>query len=215
MKSFIKHFFVLAGLIVMVKAETAELNGSWTSTTPGGGIVGTWTVNFVQNSQKIIEGYTTSLSTNLQQEYGFNIGDKLIYGTFDGTTYKGKILLHYPVSYKHCSNWSIWGDFTLTLASDGNILSGNRAEVGTINDDCSINYTNETISLIISKNVENIASCSNSSSATIASNLNIHIPNATYQDLFGGTMNIWADLQLVPSTDGTLMWKLSNSGLNQ
>ena len=51
--------------------------------------------------------------------------------------------------------------------------------------------------------------------ATIAQNLNIHIPNAAYQPAFGNPMNLWADLQFMPGADGSLIWRLSNYGLNQ
>jgi hypothetical protein len=51
-------------------------------------------------------------------------------------------------------------------------------------------------------------------SATVAANLNIHIPNAAYQPAFGSPMNLWVDLQSVPATDGSLLWKLSNYGIN-
>jgi len=200
--------------MAMVRVDAAELSGSWTSTTPGSGIVGTWTVNLVQNGQTI-EGYITSLSANLQQEYGFNIGDKAIYGTFDGTTYRGKVLLHFSVSLKHCSNWNVWGDFTLVIDSNGNSLSGERAVVGSLYNNCSFVPTNQTTSLIFSKNVESVANCSNSPSVTISSDLSMHIPKATYQPTFGSPMDLWADFQFVQGTDGSLMWRLSNYGLNQ
>jgi hypothetical protein len=40
-------------------------------------------------------------------------------------------------------------------------------------------------------------------------NYNIHIPNATF-----GNVNIWANFQFVPSSDGSMTWKLSNYGIN-
>jgi hypothetical protein len=51
------------------------------------------------------------------------------------------------------------------------------------------------------------------SSATIGTNLNIHIPNAIYKDAAGNTMNLWIDLQYTP-INGTHSWKLSNYGVN-
>ncbi len=54
-----------------------------------------------------------------------------------------------------------------------------------------------------------------SAAATLDSNLNMHIPNLTYQPLFGNPMNLWADMQFAPAADGSLMWKLSNYGVNQ
>jgi hypothetical protein len=51
--------------------------------------------------------------------------------------------------------------------------------------------------------------------ATLATNLNLHIPFLAYTDLAGGSLNLWADLQFVPGADGSLMWRLSNYGFNQ
>ena len=51
-------------------------------------------------------------------------------------------------------------------------------------------------------------------SATLAANLDIHIPNATYQPIFGNPMNLWVDLQFSPTTDGSLMWKFKDYGIN-
>jgi hypothetical protein len=51
--------------------------------------------------------------------------------------------------------------------------------------------------------------------ATLASNLNLHIPFLAYKDLAGSSLNLWADLQFVPGADGSLTWKLSNYGMNQ
>lgn len=53
-----------------------------------------------------------------------------------------------------------------------------------------------------------------SQAATVAPNLNIHIPTADYQSLTG-TMSIWADLQFVSNPDGRFLWELSNFGVNQ
>jgi hypothetical protein len=51
--------------------------------------------------------------------------------------------------------------------------------------------------------------------ATLSTNLSLHIPSLLYTDLAGGSLNLWADLQFAPGADGSLMWKLSNYGLNQ
>jgi len=32
--------------------------------------------------------------------------------------------------------------------------------------------------------------------------------------LLGDSMNLWADLQFAPATDGSLTWKLKNYGVN-
>ncbi|TXI29125.1 MAG: hypothetical protein E6Q60_05635 [Nitrosomonas oligotropha] len=48
---------------------------------------------------------------------------------------------------------------------------------------------------------------------TVAPNLNISIPhvNYTFPD---GTKDLWVDLQYVPSSDGNLLWKLNDYGIN-
>ena len=56
---------------------------------------------------------------------------------------------------------------------------------------------------------------STNSHATLSSNLTLHIPQLTYQPISGSPMDLWADLQFVPGADGSLMWRLSNYGLNQ
>ncbi len=55
---------------------------------------------------------------------------------------------------------------------------------------------------------------STASAATLDSNLNMHIPSLVYQPLFGNSINLWTDLQFSPATDGSLIWKLSNYGVN-
>ncbi|MEY3218993.1 MAG: hypothetical protein RIT27_350 [Pseudomonadota bacterium] len=53
-----------------------------------------------------------------------------------------------------------------------------------------------------------------SSPVTLDANLNMKIPNATYQPALGNPMNLWANFQFVPSSDGSMTWKLSNYGVN-
>jgi hypothetical protein len=49
---------------------------------------------------------------------------------------------------------------------------------------------------------------------TLDANLNMKIPNATYQPALGNPINLWANFQFVPSADGSMTWKLSNYGVN-
>jgi len=49
---------------------------------------------------------------------------------------------------------------------------------------------------------------------TLDANLNMKIPNATYQPALGNPINLWANFQFVPSSDGSMTWKLSNYGIN-
>jgi len=42
----------------------------------------------------------------------------------------------------------------------------------------------------------------------------MRIPSLIYQPLFGNSINLWTDLQFSPATDGSLIWKLSNYGVN-
>ncbi len=79
---------------------------------------------------------------------------------------------------------------------------------GNVTTACSINSSTPTN---VNTNGNN---STGSTTAIIGSNLNIHIPNASYHTLLD-TMNLWVDLQLVPSTDDSLMWRLSNYGVIQ
>jgi hypothetical protein len=54
----------------------------------------------------------------------------------------------------------------------------------------------------------------NTGTATLDSNLKLHIPALKYQPALGNAMNLWADLQFAPAADGSLAWKLSNYGVN-
>jgi len=49
---------------------------------------------------------------------------------------------------------------------------------------------------------------------TLDANLNMKIPNATYQPALGNPINLWANFQFVPLADGSMTWKLSNYGIN-
>ncbi len=54
--------------------------------------------------------------------------------------------------------------------------------------------------------------CSASDPASVALNLDIYIPTATYQSL-GGTSNIWVDLEYKGvDNDGDIVWRLKNYG---
>jgi len=53
----------------------------------------------------------------------------------------------------------------------------------------------------------------NGTPVTLGANLNMKLPNVSYQTL-GGTMNLWAELQYQPTNDGKFWWTLSNYGVN-
>jgi hypothetical protein len=202
-------FSVVAILsLTTMQVGAIDLSGNWIGSNVG--------ANLVQNGQTV-EGYYTSLTTDLQEKYGFNIGDKMIYGTFDGVTYQGKTLLHFPVDYKHCENWAIWCDVTLTLSSDGNTLSGTATcPATTMYSDCSLDYNIGTTSMYLTREVKVTTvdtTCPSATPVSILSDLSIYIPDAVYTGPFGD-MRLWATLQPVPSADGSLMWKLSDYGIN-
>jgi hypothetical protein len=55
----------------------------------------------------------------------------------------------------------------------------------------------------------------NCAAATIAPNLNIKLPSASYQNLTGSSSNLWIDLKFMPTEDGQLWWTLDKYGVNE
>ncbi len=53
-----------------------------------------------------------------------------------------------------------------------------------------------------------------SSPVTLGANLNMKLPNISYQPSLGNPMNLWAELQFMPTNDGKFWWTLSNYGVN-
>lgn len=85
-----------------------------------------------------------------------------------------------------------------------------------------IRETSEFVSLnVLGDTAKVISSCPTSpttptggAAVTLDANLSMHIPNATYQPALGNPINLWANFQFVPSSDGSMTWKLSNYGIN-
>lgn len=106
----------VAGLALAQGAVAANLiSGAWYNSDTE--------VSFTQTGQAV-EG-TCNYSNNFISGYGFVNGSKCMYGTFDGTTFTGKILYRYPIEYKTLcpSQWESWQDAKFTVSSDGNTLA--------------------------------------------------------------------------------------------
>jgi hypothetical protein len=100
----------------------ADFNGTWQLTSGNNGL--SYDVSFVQTGQNV-EGTYSNLANSLIQDYGFINGQRGIYGTFDGSIFRGKALFHYPNSFKtSCpALWEQWLDTTITMSADGNTLN--------------------------------------------------------------------------------------------
>lgn len=110
------------------------------------------------------------------------------------------------------------GNSTIVIGCDGNVatlmvsntdLTESRCVYDTFHSLMNASNTGSGSAINCSFNTSTTTNIT-----TIATNLNIHIPQANYQSL-DGTMNLWADLKFVPSNDGRLLWELTNYGVNQ
>jgi hypothetical protein len=63
--------------------------------------------------------------------------------------------------------------------------------------------------------LSNPTNTNNCAAATIAPNLNIKLPSASYQSLTGSSSNLWIDLKFMPTEDGQLWWTLDKYGVNE
>jgi len=144
------------------------------------------------------------------------------YGTMQSTSagliYKG--WWREEGNKKECGNNSDWsGTFTITFDRDYKTYTSTwgycEYNGDEPRDDWSGSLTEGTLTSDFTDTSATTIGCSSSSTASVALNLDIKIPSATYESL-GGTSNIWVELEYKGvDSDGDYIWKLKNYGVNQ
>jgi len=163
----------------------------------------------------------TMIKTDSQATGSYAAGDGSLMGSFEETN-EGLVLKGWwqeSSSIQSCGPDNAWsGSFIFLFAADGRSFIGDKGDCSITSDNLNVQNRTWEGSLMEGMVFENpypgIAD-GTSCEASVAANLDIHIPVASFQTT-DETSNIWADLEYKGiDSDGEHVWRLKNYGNNQ